>query len=488
MGFRIKEIKSGDVSPFSDALGAILSGNNRSSVTTEAAAYEKVPLIYRAINLTCDTLTSVPVYVYNSETDDIISQTDSADGFAFENTQLTEVYKCSLHNLLWLNHASRLLYGAGYTLKLKNRFRYGKGLQWLNPQYMVSQYIGGELQFYQQLPNNGGRYPVNGYWTLDDFLYFRTFHPLEDIDRGISPTQVALGDGQTSEALTDYLANHFINDAVDITLLSAPKGLAQDKRDQMMDWFKNQLRKLGRKSSERVIAVGGEIKPERLTSALKDSAIDIVDTHTMRGIADAFGMPLSVLRSDSGANRSISDNDMESWLNRSIIPACKYYERIINPFLAEVGQRIEFAPQEMPELQVDEVLRASSLKSLVDAGVDLLVAMRTLGYDLEEEDWAILEKAQEEKKQKAEAIQIQTQQQPDQTPQQDQQPPQDMPAKADLEKWQRKSVNALKAGKGAGVDFESDKIPPELKASILKKLSEVRTEEDIRLIFSNGRH
>lgn len=474
-------------SNMSDEAALLVYGEGRSTIWGEYDAYAKVPLIYRAINLRCDSLSRVPVYVYG-EGDKIISKTDSGDGFAFENTDLTAIYKCSIHNLLWLNEAAFLLSGAGYTLKLKNRYRYGKGLQWLNPRYMFTQYKGGELLFYQQLPNGGGRFPKDGYWTVDDLLYFRAFNPFDDIEPGVSATSVALNDARTLGAVTEYLSNHFINDAVDTTLVSAPKGMQEGQRNQLITTLKNVFRKLGKRSSERFVAVGAEIKLERFTSELKDSALDIVDTHAMRGIADAFGMPTSLLRSDSGANRAISDNDRESFLNDTIIPRTKYYESIINPFLEEVGQRIEFAPQEMPELQVDETERAGSLKELVDAGVDLLVAMRTLGYDLEEEDWAILEKAQEEKKQKAEAIQIQTQQQPDQTPQQDQQPPQDMPAKADLEKWQRKSVNALKAGKGAGVDFESDKIPPELKASILKKLSEVRTEEDIRLIFSNGRH
>lgn len=473
-------IRSFKALPIESVSGTVLSGNGSSNIHDSYDSYALVPLIYRAINLRCDSLSRVPVYIFQG--DEIISKTDSGDGFVFEDTDLTPVYKCSLRNLLWLNEAAFLLHGAGYTLKLKNRFRYGKGLQWLNPKFMCSEYREGRLLFYQQLPD-GKKYPKDGYWTLEDFLYFRAFNPFDDLRDGISATEVALGDAKTLGAVTDYLSSHFINDAVDITLLSS-KGMSKTSGDALKFWFKSVLKKLGRHSSERVIAVDGEVKIDRLTSSLKDSAIDIVDTHSMRGVADAFGMPTSLLRSDSGANRAISDNDRESFLNDTIIPRTKFYESILNPFLEEVGQRIEFAPQEMPELQVDETERAGSLAAMVNAGVDLLVAMRTLGYDLEEEDWKILEKTQEEKKQQAEKIQQNIQlNQPD-NPQEDQ--PEE-PAKADLEKWKRKALNAMKAGKSAGVDFDSDKISSELRASILKKLSDVRTEEDIRLIFSNGR-
>jgi hypothetical protein len=110
---------------------------------------------------------------------------------------------------------------------------------------------------------------------------------------------------------------------------------------------------------------------------------------------------------------------------------------------------------------------------------------------LEEEDWDILEKAQEEKKQQAEKIQQNIELAKNKPVDEGANVPIDEQGdvvKTELDKWKRKATNAIKAGKSASVDFESDKIPAELKASILKKLSEVKTEEDIRLIFSNGRH
>jgi phage portal protein BeeE len=454
----------------------------------EGEAFKRVPLIFRAITLRCDSLCRVPVYVYGKG-DEIISETDGGDKFFFEEYDLTPLHKATLYNLLWLSEAAYLLKGIAYILKLKNAYQMGKGIQWLNPFTVVAEQVNTNgvisLRFYQQV-QGGGRFPRTGYWTLDDFLYMRSFNPLDDLGAGISPAQVALGDSQILQSVTSFLGNFFSADALPVTMITMPSGTDSGERERVEGWFKSRL--LGmRKSAARVLGVSADIKIDKLTSELKTFSFDMVDTHAVQGVSDAFGMPQSLLRSQSGANRAISDNERESYLNDTIIPRCKFYERALNPFLEEYGQRIEFAPEELPEMQVDETTRATSLKALVDSGVPLKAGMDILGYDLSDEAQAEIDAAEKKKEERANRVPELAQQigadgkpiAPSPTPAggngKPAQPPLEQIVKATLQEaklegeignWLGKAQKSVKAGKSPVVEFESEVIPDELKAKV----------------------
>jgi hypothetical protein len=54
----------------------------------------------------------------------------------------------------------------------------------------------------------------------------------------------------------------------------------------------------------------------------------------------------------------------------------------------------------------------------------------------------------------------------------------------EMAKWQRKALKALKAGKSAAVDFESDVIPPALAAEIAEALKNTGTADGVKAIFA----
>ena len=56
--------------------------------------------------------------------------------------------------------------------------------------------------------------------------------------------------------------------------------------------------------------------------------------------------------------------------------------------------------------------------------------------------------------------------------------------KADLDKWLRKSIKSMKAGKSPVVEFESNYIPNEMKSEILIGLKSATTEEAVRKSFN----
>jgi hypothetical protein len=445
--------------------GSILGGKMQG----EGDAYARVPLIFRALQLRCDVLTGVPLYVYDDNDKEL-------DAYQFEES-------LPLYDLLWKSEAALLLKGASIVLKLKNVYDKQKGLQWLNPFTIQTQFmedeVGGHLLFWQQLPG-GARFPRDKkFWTVEDFLYFREFNPLDDLGFGVSATGVALGNSEISAGVTSFLAKFFGSDAVPITMVSLPTGTQPAEVGRVEKWFKDKIANLRGSKASRVIGVSGELKVERLTSEMDTYDFGTIDTHALEGVSDAFKIPQSLLRSDSGANRSISDNDMRSFLQKTVIPRCKYFERVINPFLAEFGQRIEFAPGEMAEMQPDEVQRADALSKLKQAGIPLLAGLDMLGYDPSEEAMAMIEEAIAKAEETANRIANQPKPQEPVAPGQPKpgeadpnaKPPDpnaepDKPVKVELDKWYRKAGKSYDKKGVALVEFQSDVIPPGVKEKV----------------------
>lgn len=359
--------------------------NNANRVSDEAAAYSRVPLIFRAIRLRTSALSRVPVYVYQGTSEEPI------DSYAFEDS-------LPLAKLLVLSELSLLLKGAAFNLKLSNSFSqslpsgFVRGLQWLNPFTIQYQQQQSKLYFWQQLPG-GERYPKDKqFWTVEDFFYLREFNPLDDLGWGISPTSVALNDGAILSSVTAFLANFFTGDALPVTLVTLAKDTLDPERERVQNWFLKKLRGL-RDKAYRVLAITGDIKIEKLNDELKTMDFAGVDQHAIADIAWAFDIPKTLLTSDS-ANFATASSEYRTFLEYTIIPRATYYETEINNLLELAGtdQHIEFAPQEMTELQEDEAIRAGSLRALTDAGVPLDAALDILGYDISEKAQASIDK------------------------------------------------------------------------------------------------
>jgi hypothetical protein len=180
-------------------------------------------------------------------------------------------------------------------------------------------------------------------------------------------------------------------------------------------------------------------------------------------------------------------------LNKTIIPDCKFIESILNEQLfTALGLHWEFLPETLPALQEDEASRAQALQQLTSAGIPLLMAMDILGYELDDEDRAELEAAEEEKKQRAEELTARLAQkpeepedeQPEEQPEDESDTNSDTTFKNEMDKWKRKALNAMKKGKPANVDFVTTVIPEEMCETIMVALGNAKDEGDIKDAFN----
>jgi len=131
-----------------------------------AALYSRVPILYRAIQLRCDALSTVPFRLVKGE------------------SEIEWQYPTSLSRLLWQWEAGLLLRGAAYGEIIANKSGIRKDIQYRNPFDMNVQYMNtGELVFKQ---NSSG-----ATWTNDlragkyEMLYIAEYDPTQDILPGV---------------------------------------------------------------------------------------------------------------------------------------------------------------------------------------------------------------------------------------------------------------------------------------------------------------
>jgi hypothetical protein len=105
---------------------------------------------------------------------------------------------------------------------------------------------------------------------------------------------------------------------------------------------------------------------------------------TTREIAAAFGIPLSLLTSDS-ANYATAQSDMRLFYENTIKARLMMYEAALNEqVLGAMGLHIRFTPEALSIYQEDEAERSGALLNLVNAGIPLSNAMLILGYAVED--------------------------------------------------------------------------------------------------------
>jgi hypothetical protein len=236
------------------------------------------------------------------------------------------------------------------------------------------------------------------------------------------------------------------------------------------------------------------ITPVVVGEGMKELENVTIGQEKREDISIAVGIPMSILFANA-ANYATSQQDELNYLTKTIIPDCEFIAAVLNEQLWEpLGLHMNFLPETLDAMQEDETARAASLQQLVNSGVPLLMAMDLLGYELEDEQRAALEQAEKDKQARAEEARRRLEQKPpEQSPQsgeekpaeQQQPPPVNAAMREETKRWERKALNAIKKGKPANVDFESDIIPADVHEKVLDWLQNCQTAEEVRDIFIN---
>ena len=401
-----------------------------------AALYSRVPILYRAIQLRCDALSTVPFRLVKGE------------------SEIEWQYPTSLSRLLWQWEAGLLLRGAAYGEIIANKSGIRKDIQYRNPFDMNVQYMNtGELVFKQ---NSSG-----ATWTNDlragkyEMLYIAEYDPTQDILPGVGAGRASTVDAKLLYALSKFPEVYFEGGAMPVTLLGVDTN-DRNEIERIQDWFRRSATTI--RNAFRVLGVrAGSIQPTTLTPLLKDLAFSDLSEISKKNIAMAFGIKQTMLDSEA-ANYATAQEDRLSFYEDTIKPRLQLYEDALNEQLfARDKIKLEFQLNELDIFQEDENERADVLNKLTASGLPTRLALDLAGFVLSEEQEALFSEQEAETQPEDEQV-------------------------AELRKWQRMAEKRVKEGKPIR-EFESTIIEPSLHGAISGALENVKTVEDVKRVF-----
>jgi HK97 family phage portal protein len=448
--------------------GWISDFSRAGKLTSGPAAYAYVPLIYRCTRLIADSLSSVELKVYKGKGDNKV--------------EVEWPFDLDVNDWVWKTTASILLTGASYSVKLKSVLGSNNlGLQWLNPTTVHPYLVDSQVMFKRSGMVAGGN--VNE-WSWDEMLYIREFNLSDDITPGISAAGVALTDAGLIRYLTRFASYYFEQGAMPLTLLPVPENIDKDEVNRLEEKFKAITTNIA--NAWRILAMrtGKDTgQPFNLTPPLRDLAMPQLHEQARRSCAAAFSIPQTML--EDAANYATSKDHTKQFWTTCVRPRGKQLESALNNGLfKQMGLSCAFAFEELDVFQEDESERAGSLKSLTDSGVPLLMAMDILGYDLDNDERAQLEKMANQ------PIELNTPAaQPTAPAAQPTAPVRSKPTpeavRSALYYWKQAALTAI--GKGKTPDFDTLDIEEHVADKIRAALTTCKTADDVHEVFKKAR-
>jgi hypothetical protein len=307
-------------------------------------------------------------------------------------------------------------------------------------------------------------------WTDAEIVYFREYNPTDDIMPGVGAVQNAILPAEIMHSLNQFAFHYFDGGAMPVVLLGVENNTSRDEVDKLQQYFKRMM--TGVKNAMRVIGIRGSITPEVLTPPLDTLAMPELSAEAQQQIAWAFGIPDTMLT--DAANYATAQEHRVSFYRETIIPRAQTIADTINRQFFDGQYELVFQPEQLDLMQTDEAQRSGSLQQLVGAGIPLITAMKILGYDLTEEQWATIP---DEVVPEPEPEQVAIAEMPGRI--------QDEAVRTlDLDKWERKSLSSFRSGRGAFVPFVSNAIHPAEQDAIEAQLALCYTESEIKGVFS----
>lgn len=346
--------------------------NRSGKLYSPADAYRMVPMLYRAVNLRADALSSVPFQLTRN------------------GEPVEWPWQMNLPQLIKDTERSLLIFGAAYWLRVvKGRTLTGfislnaANTTWFFDQSKADIYEPYRGMTWSQTLN--GR--LYGPWTMDEIVYFREPSFVEDVGPGLAPAAVALQHAQLSHYLTAFATAFFQGGAQPVTVMNLPEytdtaeveRFSADINAKAGGGIMNAFKYLFLRSPD--------LKVTQLTPNIDTMQMPELSERTITAVAATLGVPRTMLEA-SAANYATADSDRQSFWRETIVPRLNMYEAVINSqLLNPLKYEFKFNPEMMDVFQTDEAARASSFLQYVQGGIPARSAAMLLGIDNLEEYW-----------------------------------------------------------------------------------------------------
>jgi HK97 family phage portal protein len=346
--------------------------NRSGKLYSPADAYRMVPMLYRAVNLRADALSSVPFQLTRN------------------GEPVEWPWKMNFPQLIKDTERSLLIYGAAYWLRVV-KGRTMTGFVCLNPANTTWFFDQSKADIYEPYRGMEWSQTMNGRlygpWTIDEIVYFREPSFVDDVGPGLPPAAVALQHAQLSHYLTAFATAFFQGGAQPVTVMNLPEytdsaeveRFSADINAKAGGGIMNAFKYLFLRSPD--------LKVTQLTPDINTMQMPELSERTITAVAATLGVPRTMLEA-SAANYATADSDRQSFWRETIVPRLNMYEAVINSqLLNPLKYEFSFQPETMDVFQTDEAARATSFLQYVQGGIPARSAAQLLGIDNLDEYW-----------------------------------------------------------------------------------------------------
>lgn len=417
--------------------------------------YAAVSWVFRCTQLRADALSSIPYSVFKGESEN-----------EYE-------WPIDLRGKLWAAEAFLCNFGAAYWLKEGTR-RELQDLRVLNAGTMkvktdpkkgivgFSQFIqGGETKF-----------------KPEEIVYFRMWHPEDDLGPGVAPARVALEACGLAQNANQWASQFFKSGAIPAVILTT-EGMPPETEIARIRSMWEKISK-GVAKAWRTIVLRAGITPTVIGQPVKDLAMPQLMATVRRQIAVAFGMPQTML--EDAANYATAREHRMSFHLDTVHPQARQIETAINAQLMKpLGLRFEFNFEETEAWQQQQMALGEQVARLVEVGVlGLNDARRMIGLPEEQMSEAPPQPAPQVQEKPAEEEEAETE------PTRAVAPERLIAKRASALRGWRKKARDWHTQNGRLAPYHSDYIPDWLGDGITEAMKAVGPIEAFRFLKQEG--
>jgi len=448
------------------------------------AFYKIIPTLFRAVDLRASSIANLPWAIMKGETEYDVS----------DDYQNKAGLVSNMNTMLYLIEASLVLAGSAYWKREKNPAGFSK-LRHLDPTSMKldeKKAANGIIEWKRNEPQ-----PKT--YTPKEIIYFWYPDPYVEIGPPSSwPVQTALNACGVLANMDEFARNYFGRGAIK-AMLFAMQGSSREQATEFEHWWNRYIS--GISNAFRTKVLNAEtVTPVVVGEGIKELENVTLSQEKREEIAIALSIPMSILFANA-ANYATAERDKLNWYEDKIVPEAKFIASILNEQIFDpLGLRFVFLPETLDIFQEDEKERSMALGYLFNAEVPLDIAMRILGFELTDEDWARIEEQVERKEEQAEELtnnlieggQNQGAAFQPEDPKDKPDPFQEKSVDAqqlqrELSIWQSKCLSALKRGEPASsVSFVPVTIPLENYDRIVEGLLDAADADNVKQVFAHA--
>lgn len=457
-----KKVRMEDLPP--DAWKYLTGGNN---ADTGQNLYGVVATLYRCVTARADAAASIPFRIETQRGKVIETSDDWKDGMG------------------WMPHPKAIIRqmfmsadftNAAYALKLRNKYKIAKGLQYFVPTSVtpVPDKTTGELSYFERIASNGKKE-----YTPDELLYvwyqdaFTEFGPSQN-----SPVRAALTAANIMNNLGQFVSVFFEQGAIDPIIGAIPRDTQKDERERAENLL-NQVM-TGIKNAFKIRLISTEdVKLQPLRQGLDSLKKTELTKEQREEISIAMTVPLSFLLGDQ-ANYATASQEEKNIIRWGVVPRLEVlFEAINEQIYKPEGYKLVSDYKALEAFQEDEEKRSQTLSNFLDAvskakdREQLKAALSVLKYEISDEE---IDKLVPEKK---EDPQTPDTQQPIIDTSNDTPNDNNQRAVVELDKWMEKTIKA-----GKPITWHVVNIPIDIADNINDRLQQ---GHDIKSVFRDAR-